>query len=76
MTEETILDTGPLVAFLESDEEHHHWGVARFKEPRGSAALHRFSLPITGKLLKTVCMGTNGLTQTIPAGLRIPFCIN
>ena len=32
MTEETILDTGPLVAFLRSNEEHHEWAVERFKE--------------------------------------------
>ena len=32
MTEETILDTGPLVAFLEANEEHHKWAVERFKE--------------------------------------------
>jgi len=32
--EETILDTGPLVAFLELDEEHHQWATERFKELR------------------------------------------
>jgi predicted nucleic acid-binding protein len=32
VTEETILDTGPLVAFLEANEEHHGWAVGQFKE--------------------------------------------
>ncbi|MBI4325469.1 MAG: PIN domain-containing protein [Chloroflexi bacterium] len=31
MTEESILDTGPLVAFLAANEEHHEWAVERFK---------------------------------------------
>ncbi len=32
MTEETILDTGPLVAFLAANEAHHEWVVERFRE--------------------------------------------
>ncbi|MEK7677265.1 MAG: pilus assembly protein [Verrucomicrobiota bacterium] len=32
MTDESILDTGPLVAFLAANEEHHEWAVERFKE--------------------------------------------
>jgi uncharacterized protein len=28
---ETILDTGPLVAFFHANEEHHHWAVEQFK---------------------------------------------
>jgi predicted nucleic acid-binding protein len=31
VTKETILDTGPLVAFLHANEEHHRWAVERFK---------------------------------------------
>jgi predicted nucleic acid-binding protein len=30
VTKETILDTGPLVAFLAADEEHHDWAVSQF----------------------------------------------
>ena len=32
MADETLLDTGPLVAFLAADEQHHQWAVARFRE--------------------------------------------
>lgn len=32
MVEETILDTGPLVAFLEANEEHHKWAEEQFKQ--------------------------------------------
>jgi len=32
VTEETILDTGPLVSFLEANEEHHKWAEEQFKE--------------------------------------------
>ncbi len=32
MTEETILDTGPLVAFLAANDKHHEWATRRFQE--------------------------------------------
>ncbi len=32
MTEAVLLDTGPLVAFLHSNEQHHGWVVDRLKE--------------------------------------------
>jgi predicted nucleic acid-binding protein len=32
VTDATILDTGPLVAFLDADEQHHAWVVDRFRE--------------------------------------------
>lgn len=31
MAEETLLDTGPLVAFLAADEEFHDWAVVSFQ---------------------------------------------
>lgn len=32
MTDRVIIDTGPLVAFLHQDDQHHRWAVDRFKE--------------------------------------------
>ena len=32
MADATILDTGPLVAYLDADEHHHAWAIERFRE--------------------------------------------
>lgn len=34
MTDAAIVDTGPLVAFLDADEEHHAWAVETFRTLR------------------------------------------
>ncbi len=34
MTRATILDTGPLVAFVNEQDDHHAWAVEQFKTPK------------------------------------------
>lgn len=50
---DAIVDTGPLVAFLDADEQHHAWAVAAFRRFRAPLVTCEAVLAETMHLVRT-----------------------
>jgi uncharacterized protein len=71
---ETVLDTGPLVAFVDADEQHHGWAVEQFQRLRPKFITCEPVLTETFFLLSFSTVAVSGLTRLIRDGhIKVPF---
>ncbi len=74
MINSTILDTGPLVAFLHANEEHHSWVVDEFKTLPPAFITCEAVLAETSYLLGFAAKAMHQIEQYCEQGwLAVPF---
>jgi len=77
MSQRYVIDTGPIVALLNSDEEHHAWAAAQIKEHRAPFSTCEAVLSEAFHLLEQTRDGPDCLLKMIERGfLRLDFTAN
>ena len=72
-----VIDTGPIVALLNSHERHHAWVVARVKEQQAPFSTCEAVVSEALHLLEQTRHGADGLLKFLERGfLRIEFTAN
>lgn len=72
-----VIDTGPIVALLNSDEEHHAWAAARIKEHQAPFSTCEAVVSEALHLLEQTRKGADRLLAILERGfLRIDFTVN
>lgn len=76
MAEQVLVDTGPLVALLDADDQHHEWARERFKELPGPLWTCEAVVAETVYLLRRLQPAQDAVLAWICRGaLKIPFSI-
>ncbi len=71
---ETILDTGPLVAFLDADDQYHRWAVEQFRSLPPNFITCEPVLTEAFFLLSFSAAAVNGVASLIRDGqIELPF---
>lgn len=71
---ETILDTGPLVAFLDGDDQHHGWAVEQFRRLAPKFVTCEAVITEACFLLHSSAIALNAVAKLIRDGhIEVPF---
>lgn len=71
---ETVLDTGPLVAFVDADEQYHAWSVEQFRRLPPGFITCEAVLTEAFFLLRFSPVAVTNLTRLLRAGhIKVPF---
>ncbi len=74
MTPRVLLDTGPLVAFLNRDDEHHAWATSRWETLRPPLLSCESVLSEACFLLRRITLGPSKVLDLVARGIvEIPF---
>lgn len=77
MTRRYVIDTGPIIALLNSQEQHHAWTAARIKEHQAPFSTCEAVISEALHLLEPISRGTDHLLALLERGfLRIDFTVN